>query len=165
MSEGGRSIRVGASRRTLILLLAITIVGLLHHADHVLRADHSGWPFTAQVTPFTYSLAAYLLLLMVFLARTRPLVGAALLTLMLLFTQLSHIFVETPADQFGTWAGNASTDPTTLGQPNLLGVESPLLGGLAAANSVLLSILMLAAIVALIADSRRAAAKRRQAIA
>src|SRR5262249_53939520 len=45
--------------------LAITtgILGLLHHADHVFRGNHSGWPFTHNVTPFTFSLLIYPLLL------------------------------------------------------------------------------------------------------
>ena len=43
------------------LLVGIGILGLLHHADHVLRADHSGWPFTTVTTPFTYSLSVYAL--------------------------------------------------------------------------------------------------------
>jgi len=27
--------------------------------DHVLRVDHSGWPFRPGVTPFTFSLIVY----------------------------------------------------------------------------------------------------------
>lgn len=34
-------------------------MSLGHHADHVIRANHVGWPVTAQLTPFTYSLAVY----------------------------------------------------------------------------------------------------------
>jgi hypothetical protein len=32
------------------------LTAVLHHVDHVLRFDHSGWPFKAEVTPFTFSL-------------------------------------------------------------------------------------------------------------
>jgi hypothetical protein len=47
------------SRRTGILLVAVLVVTVLHHVDHVLRVDHSGWPFKAEVTPFTFSLLVY----------------------------------------------------------------------------------------------------------
>lgn len=40
-------------------LAAATCVGFLHHVDHVLRVDHSGWPFVSTVTPFTFSLIVY----------------------------------------------------------------------------------------------------------
>jgi len=61
-------------RRLIILAAAITALALLHHLDHVVRGDlvlayalpafwnHSGWPFQPRVTPFTASLAIYLLL-------------------------------------------------------------------------------------------------------
>jgi len=38
------------------IVIVTLIVGILHHADHVLRVDHSGWPFTENVNTFTYSL-------------------------------------------------------------------------------------------------------------
>jgi hypothetical protein len=34
-----------------------------HHVDHVVRGNHSGWPFEEVVTPFTFSLLIYALLL------------------------------------------------------------------------------------------------------
>jgi hypothetical protein len=48
-----------------LLVFASAAVGfsLLHHADHVIRGSHSGWPFEAEVTPFTYSLLIYALVL------------------------------------------------------------------------------------------------------
>lgn len=39
-------------------IISITL-GLLHHADHLLRGNHIGWPFSPHVTPFTFSLAVY----------------------------------------------------------------------------------------------------------
>ena len=53
------------SSRGLLLILASSAVffSLLHHADHVVRGSHSGWPFEAEVTPFTYSLLVYALVL------------------------------------------------------------------------------------------------------
>jgi hypothetical protein len=35
----------------------------MHHTDHVVRGNHSGWPFEEAVTPFTFSLLIYALLL------------------------------------------------------------------------------------------------------
>ena len=61
-------------QRLIVLAAAITALALLHHVDHVIRGDlvlsyalpafwnHSGWPFQPPVTPFTASLAIYLLL-------------------------------------------------------------------------------------------------------
>src|SRR5919199_268494 len=54
----------GDSSRRLLLILAssATVFGVLHHADHVIRGNHSGWPFQAEVTPFTFSLLIYALI-------------------------------------------------------------------------------------------------------
>ena len=41
----------------------VTFFGILHHVDHVVRGNHSGWPFQEAVTPFTFSLLIYTLLL------------------------------------------------------------------------------------------------------
>jgi len=49
-----------AGSRVLYLLLAITTaLGAAHHADHIVRGNHVGWPLTHHVNPFTYSLAIY----------------------------------------------------------------------------------------------------------
>ena len=47
----------------LILGCVVTVLALLHHVDHVVRGNHSGWPFEEAVTPFTFSLLIYALLL------------------------------------------------------------------------------------------------------
>ena len=61
-------------RRMLIAAGLLTVFGLLHHADHVVRGEivdadgldpawnHSGWPFQDAVSPFTASLLIYVLL-------------------------------------------------------------------------------------------------------
>ncbi|CAA9449301.1 MAG: hypothetical protein AVDCRST_MAG01-01-4397 [uncultured Rubrobacteraceae bacterium] len=66
-----RPIPAGLTLAEKVLLLAMA-VSLVHHVDHVLRRDHSGWPFTPDVTPFTYSLVAYPVLIAVLLLRSRP---------------------------------------------------------------------------------------------
>jgi hypothetical protein len=55
-------------RRLILAALAVTVLGLLHHLDHVVRGyivvdkglpgewNHSGWPFWDGVTVFTGSL-------------------------------------------------------------------------------------------------------------
>lgn len=46
-------------RRAYVLISVATFLSLGHHLDHVIRGNHVGWPLTAEVTPFTYSLAVY----------------------------------------------------------------------------------------------------------
>lgn len=41
------------------LIYLATVLSLGHHVDHIVRGNHTGWPLTDQVTPFTYSLAVY----------------------------------------------------------------------------------------------------------
>src|SRR3712207_111129 len=50
-------------RALLVLGIGVTVFGVLHHVDHVVRGNHSGWPFREAVTPFTFSLLVYALLL------------------------------------------------------------------------------------------------------
>lgn len=45
------------------LLAMAFALSALHIADHALRVDHSGWPFRPEVTPFTFSLLAFPMLL------------------------------------------------------------------------------------------------------
>ena len=47
----------------LMLGCVVTAFGFLHHVDHVVRGNHSGWPFVEEVTPFTFSLLIYALIL------------------------------------------------------------------------------------------------------
>ena len=53
----------GGKRLLLFFASAAVFFSVLHHADHVIRGSHSGWPFEAEVTPFTYSLLIYVLAL------------------------------------------------------------------------------------------------------
>src|SRR5215217_8026029 len=46
----------------LVAAISVTIFGFFHHVDHVVRGNHSGWPFEEVVTPFTFSLLIYALL-------------------------------------------------------------------------------------------------------
>jgi hypothetical protein len=124
------------------LALLTTAFGLLHHADHVLRFNHSGWPFRPEVGVFTYTLAVYPVIALVLLARGWPRLRIGLAALLTLFPTLSHIFVETPAEQYRTWA----TEPSI----NLLGIRSPALGVVAVTITVLLSLSALAVFLAFV---------------
>lgn len=113
------------------LALWTTALGLLHHLDHVLRVNHSGWPFLAEVTPFTYSLAVYPVIIVLLAARDWPRVRATLAFLLFVFPTASHVTLETPVDQYITWAQRPDV--------NMLGVASPALGIVAVVVTVLLS--------------------------
>ena len=58
-----RPVRERWRRSLLALGFFVTVFGILHHVDHVVRGNHSGWPFQEEVTPFTFSLLVYALLL------------------------------------------------------------------------------------------------------
>ena len=46
------------------LIFVAMIMSLGHHIDHVIRGNHVGWPLTAEVNAFTYSLGIYPLILL-----------------------------------------------------------------------------------------------------
>ncbi|MDQ4063216.1 MAG: hypothetical protein M3122_04820 [Actinomycetota bacterium] len=58
-----QTVRDGLRRLLLIFASSATVFSVLHHVDHVTRGNHSGWPFQAEVTPFTFSLLIYILIL------------------------------------------------------------------------------------------------------
>jgi hypothetical protein len=132
------------------MLLGVIALTFVHHLDHMLRADNSGWPFTPDVTPFTISLLVYPIFVLNFLLlRQRPWVRVGLVAVLFVALQVTHAVVEPPADQYGTWANGTSAVPHALGQPNLLDTASPVLGALSVAVSSLLSLAVLAALVLL----------------
>jgi hypothetical protein len=63
--ESGAVWSVSERWRRVLLALGVgaVVFGVLHHVDHVVRGNHSGWPFREEVTPFTFSLLVYALLL------------------------------------------------------------------------------------------------------
>jgi hypothetical protein len=137
------------------MLLGVVALAFLHHIDHVLRADNSGWPFTSDLTPFTISLLVYPIFVLDFLLlRDRPWVRVGLIAVLFVALQVTHAIVEPPTDQYGTWANRISSVPHALGQPNLLDTASPVLGALSVAISSLLSLAVLAALVLLAREAR-----------
>jgi hypothetical protein len=142
-----------------LILVAIPL-GLLHHADHVGRADHSAWPFRPEIGPFTFTLLIYPVLVLALLARERSWVRVLALGVVSLFTLVAHTLVEPPQQIYGTWANNLSTpaplysvDPEHM--HNLFDVESPLLGVLATVLSIGLTGLLLVAWAVAIRDAKR----------
>ena len=140
----------------LVAALSVTTFGFFHHVDHVVRGNHSGWPFEEVVTPFTFSLLIYPIVLGVHLARSRPWLRVAGTALVLVAVLLAHTLIETPGDQFGVWATGVSSEPYALGQPNLLQVQSPALGILAVIIATLVSLALALALAGFIRDALRA---------
>lgn len=66
----------GVDRRLFRLILLSTVFGLGHHLDHIIRGNHVGWPVTPEVTPFTYSLSIYPIILIGLYLMVRGRVGA-----------------------------------------------------------------------------------------
>ena len=60
---GGRRDDAELRRRLVGPAASVTAFGILHHLDHAFRGNHVGWPLIDAVTPFTFSLGIYLLLL------------------------------------------------------------------------------------------------------
>jgi hypothetical protein len=141
-----------------LVVIAIPL-GLLHHADHVGRADHSSWPFRPEIGPFTFTLLIYPVLILVLITR-RHWVRILGLGLVSLFTLLAHTLIEPPQQIYGTWANNLSTPAPlysvdTEHMHNLFGIQSPLLGILATTLATVLTALLLVAWVIAIRDARR----------
>lgn len=117
--------REAVLRRRLVLpAVAATLLGILHHADHVIRGNlvvqrglpawwnHSGWPFQPEVTPFTASLAIYVILIggIFFTLRGKLWAGYWLASSLLLGAVVTLVhFVggeaETPSVIFQTYGG------------------------------------------------------------
>ena len=97
----------GLSKRSVIIIIALIVVGLAHHTDHVLRVDHSGWPFRHGVNPFTFSLLAYPILLFALLGPARLFWARwSILLIGMGFTLFAHTMIQTPGTQYAMWAFN-----------------------------------------------------------
>lgn len=138
------------------LLIAAISIGILHHVDHVLRVDHSGWPFIPTLTPFTFSLAAYPILFFALLGPARFLwLRWALMAAGTGFTLFAHSRIESPQMQYAMWAYNRSLEPELWQVRNLCGVESGPLGIAAVIVSMTLNVLLVTATIAMLADGLR----------
>jgi len=82
-----------------------TIFGIGHHLDHVIRGNHVGWPLIPEITPFTYSLGFYPLILIGVYLTLRGRVGAGYWFLVLVAGFLMVTLVH-----FGPWASEPPQD-------------------------------------------------------
>jgi len=94
-----------------LFVLVPTLLGAAHHVDHIIRGNHVGWPVTAHVNEFTYSLGIYpllsisLLLAVYGLADARYWTGFFLLSAgMLAYFHISPWAIEPPQDVMGPYA-------------------------------------------------------------
>ncbi len=96
-------------RRWLLIAAAcVTILGAIHHVDHVVRGNHIGWPFSTTVTPFTFSLLVYppLLAGIYLTSRGRAwagywlVVALPILALVVFVHLVPHAGYEAPADLY-----------------------------------------------------------------
>ncbi|WPB59108.1 hypothetical protein [Xylophilus sp. GOD-11R] len=144
------------SRLTTRLLVLAAVFSLAHHLDHVLRVDHSGWPFKPQVTPFTFSLLAYPMMAFALWGPWRFFwTRWTLLALGTAFTLYAHSALESPLMQYRMWADNCSADPAFSDVRNLLDRRSPTAGVLAVLVSMSLNLLAMAATWSMLVDGRR----------
>ncbi|MGL5929410.1 MAG: hypothetical protein ACRCY8_10775 [Dermatophilaceae bacterium] len=134
------------SHRSGVLLAASTAIGVLHHVDHVVRANHSGFPFTPEVNEFTVSLAAYPVLALAAATRHRhPSVSAGLVAALTVAIGLAHALIETPHEQYHPWAHGT----------NLAHVVSAATGVAAVLVAAGLAVTLAATALSLLADARR----------
>jgi hypothetical protein len=146
-------VRRSADRRSLLVIGGVTtVLASLHLADHVLRGrqvdhahldptwDHSGWPFTSSVTPFTVSLVLVLSILLgglLLTARGKAWAGYWLTASLVLGAIVTVVhFVptanqESPAVIYGSWpeqpvigALAVATTFATVGMLVLMGVNA-----------------------------------------
>lgn len=148
------------------LLIGVFVVGNLHFIDHVLRVDHSGWPFTHNVSPLTFVVPViYILLAVIWFNRSRPWLRVVAACLFLVVTLPTHTFIIEPPQQiFGMWAHNHSA-PALLypGNPdvsNALDTQSPLLGAISVTIALTLVVLSLAMVLVFIREARQSAKQR-----
>jgi disulfide bond formation protein DsbB len=140
-------------RVLLVLVLSAVALAILHHTDHILRADHSGWPFKPEVTPFTASLLVYPLFLGIYLARSRPWLQLVLLLPISGAVLVTHVTIEPPGQVYSTWSTGTSVSAENPGVSNLLGVSSAAMGAVAVVVLVVVGALL--AVIVRAARSKR----------
>ena len=62
--QKGNAVVSGPNRILYGLIFLAMIMSLGHHIDHIIRGNNVGWPLTAEVNAFTYSLGIYPLILL-----------------------------------------------------------------------------------------------------
>src|SRR5215467_14643699 len=119
-------------------------------------------PFVTISTTYfgtTISFLVYPIFLVAALSRRYPLLRIAATALLFAFTTFSHVYFETPFDQYRTWA-EGSPVPLRGIQHTLLNTESRTAGILAATITVLLSLFLGLALWQFILEWRRGEAAK-----
>ena len=130
----------GYRRWLLVFASGAVVFGLLHHADHVIRGNHSGWPFQAEVTPFTFSLLIYALVLpgIYLTARGRSVPGYHLFVAVVGLALLGFVHFV-PTEDFEAPVGDIfMVYETPLAGTIALGVLAGLMASVAALGAVAL---------------------------
>jgi len=123
-NAGGVLMRKGSAvsglNRTNRMLYGLIFVAMLmslgHHIDHVIRGNHVGWPLTEHVTPFTYSLGVYPLIVLGLYLYASGRVGPGFWALL---SGSGALFVA--AIHFGPAAVEPPADIINLYEPRILG--------------------------------------------
>jgi hypothetical protein len=103
-------------------LLWLTLgFSVLHHTDHVIRDNHSGFPFTDHLTALTPTLLVYPLALGGYFLDAGPLYWTVFDAAALAGVVATHAALEPPHDVYAPWADGS----------NLTGARSPVMGGVA----------------------------------
>ncbi|THE65719.1 hypothetical protein D8Y22_06000 [Salinadaptatus halalkaliphilus] len=100
----------GVDIRLYRLIVLVTVFGVGHHIDHVIRGNHVGWPLIPEVTAFTYSLGFYPLIALGLALSLADRVGAgywAVVTgagfVMVTVLHFGPLAVEPPGDVVGPY--------------------------------------------------------------
>ena len=94
------------TRRLYWLVLVTTGMTLGHHVDHLIRGNHVGWPFAAEVTPFTLSLGVYPAVVMGLYLSHRKKVGPGYWAILWGIMTLLAATVHLPLSQDSETAGD-----------------------------------------------------------
>lgn len=140
-----RAIPAGAYRRTDTLIWVTLGFGVLHHTDHVVRGNHSGFPFTSHVTAFTPTLLVYPLVLGGMALDAGPLYWTIFDASALVGVMAIHATLEPLPDIYDPWADGT----------NRTGVRSPAMGVVALTILGGLTVGLGASLASSIADGRR----------
>lgn len=137
-------------------ILAVSLpFGVLHHIDHVLRVDHSGWPFQSEISPFTFTLLIYPAIYLVHKYKDKKKFVASVLGFISIFLIFAHTMTEPPQQVYTTWAQNISTDAPLFrssGERNLLNQKLPLIGFISVSIHAAITLLILSAFLVSLRD-------------